>query len=69
MYSSTVNNLALTPIDRPVSLLMRHSTRFPIENEAEVLTAKLTPDGVEIAEEFGYVLSIIFPGIYNWERT
>jgi broad specificity phosphatase PhoE len=63
LYSSTLNNLALSPIDRPVSLLLRHSTRFPIESEADVFNAKLTPEGVDTAEEFGYVLSQLYnPG-------
>jgi broad specificity phosphatase PhoE len=63
LYASTLNNLALSPLDRPVSLLLRHSTRFPIVDEADVFAAKLTPEGVEIAEEFGYVLSQLYkPG-------
>ena len=41
------------PTDRPVSVLMRHSIRYPITNDAEVYTAGLTPEGCDLAKQFG----------------
>ena len=45
------------PNDRPVSVLMRHSIRYPITNDAEIYTAGLTPEGFELAKNFGQWLS------------
>lgn len=41
------------PNDRPVSMLIRHSNRFPITNADEVWTAGLTPQGIELASNYG----------------
>jgi hypothetical protein len=41
------------PLDVPTSVLMRHSIRFPIESDAEIWTAGLTPEGVSLAMNFG----------------
>ncbi len=41
------------PTDRAINVLMRHSARFPIQSDAEVFTAQLTPEGEELALKFG----------------
>ena len=41
------------PTDRAVNVLIRHSARFPIESDAEVFTAQLTPEGEILAANFG----------------
>ncbi|MDO9087930.1 MAG: histidine phosphatase family protein [Anaerolineaceae bacterium] len=41
------------PTDQAVNVLMRHSIRFPIESEAEIFTAQLTPEGENLAYRFG----------------
>ena len=65
LYNSTLRTLSLAPKDRPVSLLMRHSERYPIIVQEDVLTAKLTPPGIKMAEEFGSVLSQVYnPGCF-----
>jgi hypothetical protein len=45
--------IELAPVDRHISLLVRHSIRFPINVPEETWLASLTPQGVELAEEFG----------------
>ena len=45
------------PENQPISVLMRHSIRFPIESDAEVWTAGLTPEGVSLAKSLGQWLS------------
>lgn len=45
------------PDDHTVNVLMRHSERYPIESDADVFTAQLTPDGKELALYFGDWLS------------
>jgi hypothetical protein len=45
------------PENQPISVLMRHSIRFPIESDAEVWTAGLTPEGVTLAKSLGQWLS------------
>ena len=45
------------PVDQTINVLMRHSARFPIESDAEVFTAQLTPEGKELAYNFGEWLS------------
>ncbi len=45
------------PKDRPISMLIRHSARFPITSAAEVWTAGLTPEGIEMASKYGGWLS------------
>jgi hypothetical protein len=45
------------PADCPVSVLIRHSIRFPINSEAEVWTAGLTDEGKALACELGAWLS------------
>lgn len=41
------------PSDQNINVLMRHSIRFPIESDAEVFTAQLTPEGEGLASDFG----------------
>ncbi len=41
------------PSDQSINVLMRHSIRFPIESDAEVFTAQLTPEGENLASDFG----------------
>jgi hypothetical protein len=41
------------PSDQNINVLMRHSIRFPIESDAEVFTAQLTPEGEDLASDFG----------------
>ncbi len=45
------------PDDRPVTVLMRHSIRYPINNDDEIITAGLTPEGFDLAKEFGHWLA------------
>ncbi len=45
------------PADKTINVLMRHSERFPIESDAEVFTAQLTPVGKELAYNFGVWLN------------
>jgi hypothetical protein len=45
------------PENQTINVLMRHSERFPIESDAEVFTAQLTPIGKELAYDFGAWLS------------
>lgn len=46
-----------------VTLLMRHSARFPIENPADTFLVGLTEEGVRLAEAFGQLLGKDFvPG-------
>lgn len=41
------------PTDRTVNVLIRHSARFPIESDAEVFSAQLTPEGEIMATKLG----------------
>ena len=41
------------PSDKNINVLMRHSIRFPIQSDAEVFTAQLTPEGEDLASDFG----------------
>ena len=41
------------PLDRSITVLLRHSIRYPIENDAEIYTAQLTPEGKKLASTFG----------------
>ncbi len=50
---SLINDLELVPRDRPVGLLMRHSARFPITDEALNHLVGLTEEGVHMAEDLG----------------
>lgn len=50
---SLVNDLNCVPRDRPVTLLMRHSARYPILYPADPYLAQLTPEGFALAEELG----------------
>jgi hypothetical protein len=45
--------LELAPLEQHVSLLVRHSIRFPINLPEETWLASLTPAGIQLAEEFG----------------
>jgi hypothetical protein len=59
---SLLNDLELTPVDRPVALLLRHAARFPIPDQARSLEITLTEEGVRTAEELGAILSKRMPG-------
>ena len=45
--------LDLAPARQHVSLLIRHSIRFPINVPEETFIVGLTPEGVQLAEEYG----------------
>jgi broad specificity phosphatase PhoE len=45
------------PNDRPVSVLMRHSIRYPITTDEEIYTAGLTYQGFELAKAVGRWIS------------
>lgn len=47
------SSLDLVPARVHVSLLVRHSIRVPILVPEETLIAGLTPEGIQLAEEFG----------------
>ena len=56
-------SLALVPVDRPVSVLMRHAHRYPILDMDSVYTTPLTPDGIKLAGSLGKTLGQSFrPG-------
>ena len=57
--TSLLGDLRQTPTDRPVTLMMRHSIRYPITDWATGDTVGLTPEGFEIAEQFGTVLGML----------
>jgi len=60
---STLLALSSAPLDQPVSILLRHSTRYPILDISKTLEVGLTPEGINLAEQFGYLLSKRFkPG-------
>jgi hypothetical protein len=50
--------LDLAPVKQHMSLMIRHSIRFPINMPEETLIAGLTPEGVQLAEEFGVWLTL-----------
>lgn len=54
--TTLLDDLRRAPVDRPVTLLMRHSIRYPIFDIATGDTVGLTPEGFRIAEEVGSVL-------------
>lgn len=54
--TSLLDDLRQMPADRPVTLLMRHSIRYPITDWATGDSIGLTPEGFRIAEQFGAVL-------------
>jgi hypothetical protein len=51
-----LSDLDRIPRDRPVTLLMRHSNRFPIDDPADPYKAALTEEGFRLAEELGVIL-------------
>lgn len=53
---SLLSDLDHIPNDRPVALLMRHSARHPILDPAEPYLAKLTEEGIHMAEELGGII-------------
>jgi broad specificity phosphatase PhoE len=54
---TTLKSLNLAKKSKRVVLLMRHSNRFPINNDNEIYTAGLTPEGVQNAELYGAELA------------
>ncbi|MDR3574830.1 MAG: histidine phosphatase family protein [Anaerolineaceae bacterium] len=60
---STMLALAAAPLGQPVSILLRHSTRYPILDISKTLEVGLTPEGIALAEQFGDILTKRFkPG-------
>lgn len=59
---SLVDDLHCIPHDRPVTLLLRHSARYPILDPAETYTVGLTPEGFTMAENLGWLLGRLYPG-------
>ena len=51
-----LNDLTFVPRDRAVTLLMRHSARYPIVPPDEGWEVMLTPEGVQMAEDLGAAL-------------
>jgi hypothetical protein len=50
---SLLNDVKQIPCDRPVTLLMRHSARYPITDPAQTYLVGLTEEGVQMANVFG----------------
>jgi broad specificity phosphatase PhoE len=50
---STLNWLAQVPMERPVTVLLRHSARSPLPEEADGSMIPLTESGIELARELG----------------
>ncbi|PKO13849.1 MAG: hypothetical protein CVU39_16710 [Chloroflexi bacterium HGW-Chloroflexi-10] len=48
-----MNAYQVVPQMGAVSVVMRHSARYPIESEADIFTAGLTPEGRDLASQFG----------------
>lgn len=61
IFEPTLTLLNNLPADTPAGLVLRHSIRFPILNDAEVYLAGLTPEGFEQAEALGGELSRLRP--------
>lgn len=57
IFDITLDNLRSSPGDRRIALIMRHSVRYPIVDEASIFTAGLTPEGVLLAEQLGVELA------------
>ena len=55
-----LTDLDNVPRDRAVTLLMRHSARFPIVPPDEGWNVTLTPEGVKMAENLGQVIAPLF---------
>lgn len=55
--ASLLYDLEHIPVDRPVSLLLRHSIRFPIPSIELTYQIGLTEEGVRLAEELGVLLA------------
>jgi broad specificity phosphatase PhoE len=53
---NTLANLDLAPRDQPVALLMRHSIRYPILDVENGDLVGLTPEGEQLARDFGMQL-------------
>jgi hypothetical protein len=61
--NSLLVDLQVVPRDRPTVLLMRHSNRFPITDQALNYTVGLTEEGFLLAAELGILISARFsPG-------
>jgi hypothetical protein len=55
-YPETFDLLSALPESIHPALLIRHSVRYPILTASETFTAGLTPEGVELARQFGVEL-------------
>ncbi len=55
--ASTLLALDAAPLDQPVSVMLRHSTRYPILDIAKTLEVGLTPEGITLAEQLGVSLA------------
>ncbi|HMD89696.1 MAG TPA: histidine phosphatase family protein [Anaerolineaceae bacterium] len=63
ILETTLQGLSSAPLNQPVSVLLRHSTRYPILDISKTLEVGLTPDGRILAEQFGDILTQRFtPG-------
>ena len=54
---STLLALSAAPLDQSISILLRHSTRYPILDISKTLEIGLTPEGITLAEQLGNVLT------------
>ena len=57
LFQSAFELVRSLPADTHGGLVIRHSARFPILNEEDVITAGLTTDGIRQAERFGKSLA------------
>jgi len=57
LVANIFETLNLVPVDRRVGQVLRHSNRFPIVDEYSIVTAALTPEGIQNAEAYGRFLS------------
>lgn len=63
LFESTFKQVSRLGATHRAGLILRHSARFPILNEAEVYTVGLTEEGVQQAEALGNKLGGLFkPG-------
>ena len=59
-------SLELLPGDKPVSLLTRHSIREKADKAVVSYRAPLTPEGIELAHQWGSVINRPIVDIYSY---
>jgi broad specificity phosphatase PhoE len=59
LANATLTNLASLPAVGPVSLILRHSEREHITGDDHVFIARLTPEGIAAAQDFGCELACL----------